>query len=127
MSKNKMLVLVVAVGAVVVAYCSLKCRYGFDDALLVRPVVPGVDLWGVSHVVMYFVAGAVWPDRWGTVLAVGVAWEGLEHLLSISRIECKSGTLGDIWYGQWIDLVFNAVGYVSGSAAGRLFRGVSRE
>jgi hypothetical protein len=77
--------------------------------------------WGISHVVMYFIIGATYPEYWKEAFIIGVMWEAVETLLGpicVNKVE-TSGAPSDVAYDLWwsgsiTDLFLNGFGLICG-------------
>lgn len=88
--------------------------------------------WSWTHLLLYTAIGIAFPDHYLAALGVGVAWEGWEYFLSVTRCtpwdpfpgKCKPGQQpGDWWYARASDILFNMLGYTIGSVGGNAIRG----
>ncbi len=93
-----------------------------------------IDMWSLSHLILYFLIGLIAPNYYITVLLVSIGWEKVEAELgnggSMALVKCdKARRFGNsdilhlcqkgrdsYWYHKWDDLLINIVGYIFGSA-----------
>lgn len=79
--------------------------------------------WGLSHIIMYFIIGCMYPYCWKEAMVIGIIWEAIETIMGSiftnkpnkSMITNKT-TVYDLWWsGSLVDLVFNAFGFLMGA------------
>jgi hypothetical protein len=77
--------------------------------------------WGISHVVMYFIIGAIYPEYWKEAFMIGIMWEAVETLLGpicVNKVETSgipSNVAYDLWWsGSITDLFLNGFGLICG-------------
>jgi hypothetical protein len=94
--------------------------------------LPGttIDLWSVSHLLLFMVFGMLIPNRHMSFLLAGAAFEVVEDMLSSdestqlddcktldrSKIMCKFSINDGYWYAKWDDVFIDLLGYTIGSA-----------
>jgi hypothetical protein len=98
---------------------------------LVRLPGTTIDLWSVSHLLLYMVFGLLIPNQHMSFLLAGAAWEVVEDMLSSdettqlddcktldsrSKIMCKFSINDGFWYAKWDDVLIDLLGYTIGSA-----------
>lgn len=76
------------------------------DPLLTKLGVWDLTGWSLTHVLFYSLLGYRCPDNFKLIMAFGVVWEIVEHLLS---------RFGVWWYGRVSDIVMNAIGFGLGA------------
>lgn len=79
----------------------------YNTVLMTLPETK-IDMWSVSHLLLYVAIGLLAPNYYVTVLIGSVIWEYLEKFLN------KPGE--GYWYHKWDDLLINIIGYIIGSA-----------
>jgi uncharacterized integral membrane protein len=90
-----------------------------------------VDLWSVSHLLLFMAFGLLIPNRHVSFLLAGATWEIVEDMLSSdettqcddcktpdsrSKIMCKFSINDGYWYAKWDDVLVDLLGYTIGSA-----------
>lgn len=64
--------------------------------------------WSLSHIVVFYIAGLLFPQQWVLIFILGVAWEFVEVLTgeALERFIGKSNNVGNkkVMYGnKWMD------------------------
>ena len=93
-----------------------------------------LDLWSVSHFVLFFLFGVFEPNKHLTFFNIGICFEILEDMLSSDKTtqlcDCMhqeknnvlqntlfcNGYNDGYWYAKFSDVFVNLVGYTCGSA-----------
>lgn len=102
-------------------YGQLRCNLDFVDPLSMKLGIWDLDGWSITHLLLFFITGCMYPDKKLLLFAYGVVWEGIEHLLGRSRptwlggwahCEEKSNAdyIGGWWFGRMSDIIVNATG-----------------
>ncbi len=88
-----------------------------------------IDLWSLSHLLLYIYFGFQFPDYFAEFLIIGSIWEIFETMFckenfhknigcrDSNNIFCRSIdkiNSCDYWYGKLDDLVMNMIGFVIG-------------
>ena len=83
-----------------------------------------VSWWPVSHVILYFILGMLFPKCWLPIMILGILWEVTEYiagLIFVNRrkiVTSKGVQYNDKWWSSNIfDPVFNALGFIIGVLA----------
>ena len=90
-----------------------------------------LDWWSISHILLHFVCGLLFPHNHLSFLALGTGWEFLEDLLSsdattksvdcmnpvnkANNLMCRFSVNDGYWYGKFDDILMNFIGYELGS------------
>lgn len=75
--------------------------------------------WPITHFVLFFIIGLLYPNCGVVAMIGGVLWEGWETLIgSLTPKEQQNGTQNTLEYTQWWsgslkDIFFNAAGFYS--------------
>lgn len=88
--------------------------------------------WPVSHVVLFGILGALYPEYWLQLLTLGAAWEGIEVILSyLTRSQRQSIRSSDRsnkieyskdwWAGSFKDIIMNILGFIIGAGIAGMF------
>jgi len=118
---------------IIIGHWWLPLQKGLQFPLLELPQTT-VDLWSITHVIMYAYFGWLMPGKGFEFFLFGVGFEVLEDYLASNAktqlFSCASGALSfwchsssnDIyWYGKWDDLLFNLLGYTIGEFVKKKF------
>ena len=88
---------------------------------------PCCSWWPVSHFILYFILGFLYPDYQFEFIMIGIGWELIEHVSSpISKLmRANNENLTDIEYTSWVsgsfnDIIFNIIGLYTGIILNRL-------
>jgi len=91
-----------------------------------------IDMWALTHILLYVYFGYCFPDYFIEFLIIGSAWELLESFFCLYRIplekiigcndlnnpRCRTN-VGykncDYWYGRIDDVVMNMIGFIIGA------------
>lgn len=87
--------------------------------------LPGMDgccsFWPISHFILYFILGLLFPDCFVILMLMGVAWEGFEvfadKYFERRKYKNEAGNIqySDGWWGgSTVDLMMNFLGFVCG-------------
>lgn len=88
------------------------------------------SLWPLSHLILFFILGFLYPDCGILIISLGIGWELFEMLLagatrtnrqyvrSSSKIEYSENW----WAGSFKDIVMNVVGYAAGATLAKISR-----
>lgn len=97
---------IVAVVGFIIVYGKLVHAVFKRDLLRTR-LFPceGCDLWALSHTILYFMLGYLFPEHLFILMLMGIVWEVVETGL---------GTMSDWWFGRTTDIAFNLVGLIGG-------------
>jgi len=75
-----------------------------------------LDIWHVSHFVMWFIIGILVPHKYIEVLIISIIWEYYEHYCFKYKVQlCTSE-----YCGRYEDIVLNVSGYIIGSHFSKL-------
>ena len=90
---------------------------------------PCCSWWPVSHFILYFILGFLYPGYQFEFIIIGIGWELFEHLTSpISKLmRTNNENVKNIEYTSWIsgsfnDIIFNIAGLYTGVILNRLFK-----
>lgn len=85
------------------------------------------DVWSVTHVLLFFLFGLLYPNKHILFLMLGIGWELTETYLGKYKITVNDISFllrNDIsiaehnnesyWYGRTEDIGFNMIGYIVG-------------
>jgi hypothetical protein len=91
-----------------------------------------LDIWSVSHFLLFAIFGFIIPERPVLFTTIGAAFEFAEDCLSSDATtqlaNCKNKNTkqsnpicwlsinDDYWYSNWSDIFVNSFGYIAGSA-----------
>lgn len=121
----------VAVLGFIVVYGVLVRKVFNKDVLMEKPLpCDGCDWWAVTHAMMYFVLGYLFPDHLFILMVIGVIWEVIEEKLGSLKLPMFgiNKGMGDVlgkvteeettewWFGRTTDVAFNLIGLISGYA-----------
>ena len=78
------------------------------------------DIWLLSHVILYFILGYVYPNHYLFWLIAGYIWELFEHYNGIHNInilgyKLNRNSKNQWWYGRLSDIAANMTGYILGN------------
>lgn len=120
---------IVAVLTFIIIYGLLVRKVFKKDVLMEQPLpCDGCDWWGITHGMMYFVLGYLFPDHLFILMVIGIIWELIEHKLGTLKLPMfgiEKG-MGDVlgkvdqeektewWFGRTTDIALNLVGLISG-------------
>lgn len=90
-----------------------------------------VSWWPVTHFVLYFILGLLFPDCDLIIIIVSFLWEAFEEFLgrflydNDIKMPFQDGTYEvqykRWWRGSWFDILYNLSGYYSAKALVKLF------
>ena len=69
-----------------------------------------VDIWHVSHFILWLIIGILVPSNYLVVFVISVSWELFEHFVFRKYRKCTSFTCG-----RFEDIILNMLGYTLGS------------
>lgn len=102
--------LIIFVGGVVVFHSIYRflIEKRVIDTPLERRVISWMNGWQLSHVVLYFVLGFIFPQLWFMFFLMGIVWEAIEELLGhITRDR-------EWWKASAVDIPLNTSGLLLG-------------
>lgn len=79
--------------------------------------------WPISHFILFFILGYLYPQCAVTILSMGIIWEGIEISASYFQrqqyqaIKTETGDVeytGNWWAGGIKDILFNTAGFYTG-------------
>jgi len=85
------------------------------------------DLWSLTHFVLFFYFGLIYPKKLTLFFIIGVIWELIEDYLakneSTKLVDCNvhkdsfwcNGFNDGYWYGKLDDVIVNCYGFLLGS------------
>lgn len=128
-------ILIVAVIAIVAYGYYLrktKSRDILETKIIDRKGFEGIDGWGLTHALLYFVMGLMYPGHYVQALALSYLWEMTEDFLGThpitvggKRLQLIGDTDADgrptgndkaYWFGRISDVAINVTGYILGTA-----------
>ncbi len=126
-----------AVAAVVIVYFFiLRLKFGvnspngviYNDFMNVKvfdfPMLgePCCSWWPISHFVLFFILGYLYPSCGIVLMVLGAAWEGIEVIVNYlegsprgnTRTSSKLEYSENWWAGSFKDIIFNVAGFFAG-------------
>lgn len=86
-----------------------------------------VSWWPISHIILYFILGYLFPNCWLPIMLMGILWEIVEYiagLIFVHRrkiVTSKGLQYNDKWWSSNLfDPLFNAFGFVAGVLAAKI-------
>lgn len=86
------------------------------------PFVKNISWWPVSHFVMYFILGFMFPYCARGILTLGMFWEIFESTLgylnlnrTLDKPDPKIYQYSSWWTGTVSDLIYNVIGFLCGA------------
>lgn len=82
----------------------------------------GTTFWELTHLVLFFVLGFIFPFCDAIVIAIGALWEMIEHFLGLNfspiiRLDSNGNSERvQWWYGSAVDIAVNIVGFYIGKS-----------
>jgi glycopeptide antibiotics resistance protein len=123
------LVIILTIGIINILYYNLflkrvcsdnptKCDFMNKTAFRINESC--CSYWPISHFIMYFILGFLFPNCWPILILVGIGWEGLEFLFGLfEKSKAKDTSLGysrKWWAPNVADLILNVLGLSLGVA-----------
>ncbi len=129
-------VLILVVLLITVYFWLLSAKYGKDGVIAndplnqeVDPRFPGVSWWPISHFLLFFLMGILFPKCDAPILFAGVLWEVIETVIK-KVTQSHQGLYSDPerynshtekrqyadswWAGSLQDIAFNVAGFYAG-------------
>lgn len=80
--------------------------------------------WPISHFILFFFLGLLFPHHDVPILLAGILWEGIESLVSVITSSQRQPTLSDgkveyaqnWWAGSLKDILFDFAGFYTGKS-----------
>jgi len=110
----------------IMAYGTYRCKSNSYVDPLTKSMFPHpynmyFDGWGISHFVLFFVLGYLYPSKIIFIWVLGTIWELLEYsikdkpfYLSKCNYVIDTDHGAGWWYGRWQDIVMNTAGVFLG-------------
>lgn len=95
----------------------------FNKNILKLPLMGEVSWWPLSHFILYFIFGLIFPDCFIIAMVTGVIWEIYEVAYGLYYknyiMKTKTDENGNIQYQEWwggriSDIFFNLAGFLCG-------------
>ena len=107
-------------------YGQMRCKLNFFDPLSTKLGLWDLDGWSITHFILFFVSGRLFPRKRLLLFFYGVLWEAVEHFLGRSRptwlggwASCEDNAnkeyIDGWWFGRASDLLVNALGLLLSS------------
>lgn len=79
-------------------------------------VVSELDGWGISHFILYFVLGYLYPGNLLLFTLIGVIWEFIEQCVHVKSLYDDDPIKEKWWVGKVTDIGMNSFGLILGDA-----------
>ena len=88
------------------------CVYGTEDEVQVSDF----DGWAMSHFILYFILGYLYPDNLLLFTLIGVLWEFLEQCVHVKSLYDDEPIKEKWWVGKMSDIGVNSFGLILGNS-----------
>lgn len=74
------------------------------------------DGWGISHFILYFILGYLYPNNLLLFTLIGIMWEFIEQCVHVKSIYDDDPIKEKWWVGKMSDIGMNSFGLILGNA-----------
>ncbi len=128
-------VFAVIITIIIVYFFIIKQAFGYkfpqhdylNNIILENSVFGSISWWPISHFILFFILGILFPDCDVIVITAGILWEVVEEILgrtigNDTATSMKNGIQYSRWWsGSIKDIVFNIAGFYTGKLLVKAF------